>query len=226
MSSTHRILWAAALLTAVAGMGCYQQAPQPAALPAQSQAAGNAAPSAPAADGSTTLSLSVAVEPEHGAPGQTVGPDYFHGGMDDRFRLVFKAGQEGFLYVINRGSTGNFDLLFPNRAAGLPNNLVKAGESLRIPPEGENSWMRFSNAPGVENISIFLSKTRVDVLEQLFSETPADSARVEGVLAKLTEDAALGGNLSSNATQSETVFSFTAPAASAYMKAPVVLHHD
>ncbi|MBP8132498.1 MAG: DUF4384 domain-containing protein [Candidatus Hydrogenedentes bacterium] len=223
MTSNHRLLWAMALLTLAAVSGCVQPQPEPQPQPAEPT-------QAPAADtgndAATMLELGIAVEPEHGPPGQTVGPDYFHGDQNSRFRLVFMPAQEGFCYVVNRGSSGNFDLLFPNRAAGLTNNMVKAGETLRVPPEGPDSWLRFSDTPGAENVTVFLSKNRIEALEQLFSESPVASDRVQAALAQLTEDAALGGNLSSQASEKETKFTFTAPDASAYLKAGIVLHHD
>lgn len=176
--------------------------------------------------GQGKLGLSVAVELEQGAPGQTIGPDYFQGRQEDRFRLVFKADQEGFLYVVNQGSSGEFMLLFPRRAAGLPNNLVKAGQTFKVPPEGQDSWMRFSEVPGSESITVFLSKNRIDALEQLFSEEPANSAKVQAVLAELTKASAPGGNLAVTPVQNETRFLFNAPDDASFMRASLVIRHQ
>lgn len=170
--------------------------------------------------------LSVAVETEQGPSGQTIGPDYFQGRQGDRFRLLFKSDQEGFLYAINQGSSGVFSLLFPNRDANLPNNLVKAGETFKVPPDGADSWLRFDETPGAESITVFLSKNRIDVLEKLFNEGAADSARVQSALAQLAKDTKPGGSLTTNPSQNETKFLFSTPDASALMKASIMIYHQ
>jgi hypothetical protein len=70
----------------------------------------------------------------------------------DRIKLHIETNQNGYLYVINVGSTGQSHFLFPN--SGVNSNFVTAWTPYEIP---YNTYMRFDANPGEELLLVMLS---------------------------------------------------------------------
>lgn len=174
----------------------------------------------------TKLALKVAIEPEHGVPGRTLAPSYYRGDQDDRFRLVVTAEQEGFCYVLNRGSSGRFVMVYPNRDAGITNNRLTPGEPTRIPSEGAGNWLGYGDGAGVENMTFFFAVDRIDALEELFGDGATDPDRVQETLATLEKTVNPEAKLAATTSEDALALTFTSPQAGAFLKADVPLHHD
>lgn len=86
----------------------------------------------------------------------------FHSG--DKIRLKVKSNMEGYLYVLNQGSSGRFNPLYPPRGEG--NGFIQAGMTYSIPANG---FIRFDDTPGTEKVSIVLSK------QPVLGESPSNS---------------------------------------------------
>lgn len=74
----------------------------------------------------------------------------------DRVRLNIQVSDNGYLYIINRGSSGTWTQLFPT--PDLPNatNVVVPGTTYSVPPDRN---FVVSNPPGEEKLFIILSRT-------------------------------------------------------------------
>ena len=74
----------------------------------------------------------------------------------DRVRLNIQVSDNGYLYIINRGSSGTWTQLFPS--PDLPNatNVVVPGTTYSVPPDRN---FVVSNPPGAEKLFIILSRT-------------------------------------------------------------------
>jgi uncharacterized protein DUF4384 len=70
----------------------------------------------------------------------------------DRIKLSIEANRDGYLYVINIGSTGQSHVLFPH--PGVNSNFVTAWTPYEIP---YNTYMRFDENPGEELLLVMLS---------------------------------------------------------------------
>ncbi len=77
----------------------------------------------------------------------------------DRIRVSLKSNREGYLYVINLGSTGRSTMLFPNASTPDGSNLINANQTYDIPP---NTFFRFDENPGEETLLVMLSPTPMD----------------------------------------------------------------
>jgi hypothetical protein len=77
----------------------------------------------------------------------------------DRIRVSLKSNREGYLYVINLGSTGRSTMLFPNATMPDGSNLIMANQTYDIPP---NTFFRFDENPGEETLLVMLSPTPMD----------------------------------------------------------------
>jgi hypothetical protein len=77
----------------------------------------------------------------------------------DRIRVSLKSNRDGYLYVVNQGSTGASTLLFPNASVPQGNNYINANQTYEIPP---NSFFRFDANPGQETLIVMLSPTPIE----------------------------------------------------------------
>ena len=79
----------------------------------------------------------------------------------DLIRFAFEPNVDGFLYVIQRGSTGRWSVLFPHpQIYGGRNAVTRFGE-VSIPPQ---DWFRFDENPGSEQVFVYLSNEPIDTL--------------------------------------------------------------
>ena len=79
----------------------------------------------------------------------------------DRIRFAFEPNVDGFLYVIQRGSTGRWSVLLPHPLINEGRNAVTRFGEVTIPPEG---WFRFDDNPGAEQVFVYLSREPMDKL--------------------------------------------------------------
>ena len=124
--------------------------------------AANRADSAPpAADGSANAGIKYRIlrrEADGGA--RAVDPaTLFRSG--DRIRFAFEPNVDGFLYVIQRGSTGRWSVLLPHPLIDGGSNAVRGFGEVTIPPEG---WFRFDENPGTEQVFVYLSREPLTAL--------------------------------------------------------------
>lgn len=70
-----------------------------------------------------------------------------------RFRL--RSGVNGFLYVLNRGSSGKYEQLFP-RSGDSVDKSVKSGTQYVI-PDSNSGWFRIQAPPGYEIVYFVVS---------------------------------------------------------------------
>ena len=77
----------------------------------------------------------------------------------DRIRLRVISNRDGYLSLLNVGSTGKSTLLFPHPAIGGGQSLVKANTSYEVPP---GAMIRFDDNPGVETLFVMLSTKPLD----------------------------------------------------------------
>jgi hypothetical protein len=86
---------------------------------------------------------------------------------DDQVRLNFSSPQDGYLYILNEGparpgAPAALSILFPSPTANEGMSLLAAGRQLQVP---EQSWFRFDDEAGAENVWIVWSATSVPALE-------------------------------------------------------------
>jgi len=79
----------------------------------------------------------------------------------DRIRFAFESNIDGYLYVAQKGSSGNWTVLFPNPDINGGRNNVKRFAEYDV-PEGE--WFRMEDPPGPEQIFVFLSREPMKTL--------------------------------------------------------------
>jgi hypothetical protein len=83
----------------------------------------------------------------------------------DKIRLRLRTNFEGYVSVLNLGSSGNIHTLYPVQGS---DNYVRPTSDYQIP--GGNGWIVFDNNPGTEIISVIMSEDELRGLEGLKSD--------------------------------------------------------
>ena len=99
------------------------------------------------------------------AGGQTLEVDpegVFRSG--DRIRLAVETNDDAYLYIVQRGSSGNWSLLFPTPEIAGGNNRIERGRHYEIPT---GHWFAFDEQPGEEKLFIVLSRPPEASLEKM-----------------------------------------------------------
>jgi len=76
-------------------------------------------------------------------------------------RFAFQSNIDGYLYVFTQGSSGKWDVLYPNPEINGGRNSIKKGQELMIPGE---DWFSFDNTPGSEQVFVLLSREQLSAL--------------------------------------------------------------
>jgi len=81
----------------------------------------------------------------------------------DRIRLHVESSDRGYLYVVNRGASGRWNLLFPRPGMATGLNRIEPGHPRTTPEDG---WFEFDANVGEEKLFLMLSRFPVAELEE------------------------------------------------------------
>jgi hypothetical protein len=76
----------------------------------------------------------------------------------DRLRFRFTPNFSGVLFVIDRGTSGSYTMLFPNQETGT-NDRIEAGRSYVL-PEKDKGWFRVTGPAGHDIVYFVVSSAR------------------------------------------------------------------
>jgi hypothetical protein len=87
----------------------------------------------------------------------------FHSG--DHIRLSLLANQSGYLYVIQKGSSGTWAPIYPSPSAGANAARIEPGQLEMVP--GGTQAFAFDQNPGAEKLFVILSRTPIDDIDRV-----------------------------------------------------------
>ncbi len=131
----------------------------------------------------------------------------FHSG--DRIRVAVESNSEGYLYIVIKGTSGSWKVLFPSTEIDGGSNQVTGGRQYLIPPPPGR--FAFDQQAGEERLFIVLSRNPEPSLEQLIYSLgkPAQGKAPPTktlVAANISVDDALVGRLRSHVYARDLVF--------------------
>ena len=145
--------------------------------------------SAPTVAGSTasqvqgeTIAMKATVEMNRNGQTKTVLPtEEFKSG--DKVRLIFSSNKDGRIYWLSKGTSGQYQVLFPTSKAGMDNSIVRNKE-YTVPTRG--AW-RFDNNKGTETLVCVLSPHSIPELDKAVQLSDAGNRQeasriVEGIV--------------------------------------------
>jgi hypothetical protein len=83
----------------------------------------------------------------------------------DRVQIQVESNEDGYLYIIQRGTSGDWTVLFPAKEINGGKNRVTAMEPVRIP--NGRAFFTFSGKPGTEKLFIVLARKPVADVEEM-----------------------------------------------------------
>jgi hypothetical protein len=95
----------------------------------------------------------------------------------DRIRLNVQANDNGYLYIVLRGSSGRWSPLFPSKEILSGDNRVKKGGEYEIPLG--SVWFAFDEQPGTERLFIVLARQPEPDFERLVRSLRHDNPSPE-----------------------------------------------
>jgi hypothetical protein len=114
--------------------------------------------------------------------GQPVDP----GGMfhnSDCLALSVQSNYDGYLYVLDKGSSGKWDVLLPSIEMSDESNFVRARTNMKAPSQ---YCFTLDNPPGVEHLYLVLARSPQDIAEL---NTAVKASRTSGVPSTTAPDA-------------------------------------
>lgn len=106
--------------------------------------------------------------------------------VGDTITMQFETNRDGYLTLVNVGTSGKITILFPNRFSG--GHDVKGKQVYTIPAPDDNYELAVSGPPGVELIYALVTSKPVKFVETDFSQTPEIFRTVTGDMPVLTRD--------------------------------------
>jgi hypothetical protein len=134
-------------------------------LAAQS-AAGDGAAFGPSAPGLITIRLERRVGTRVDKVAQNT---VFKAGEIVRFRLT--SSMAGYLYVVDKGSTGTTSTLFPGASALRGDNRIEPGRGYLVPADG-NGWFEVSGPAGFDVLYFLVSALPMNLAASPEAESP------------------------------------------------------
>ncbi len=104
----------------------------------------------------------------------------FHAG--DRIRFSVQTNDTAYLYIVMRGSSGTWKVLFPTSEIEGGSNLVQAGRSYVFPPPPGR--FAFDEQKGEEKLCLVVTRRPEESLEQLIYALSAGSSSTKPVADK------------------------------------------
>jgi hypothetical protein len=104
----------------------------------------------------------------------------FHSG--DRVRFEVESNIDGYLYVIQKGSSGAVSTLFPDAAINQGTNTARRG--MRYPVPGDE-WFAFDQTPGEEHVMLILSRSPLKSLPAAKLSARPEAATFPALLDEL-----------------------------------------
>jgi hypothetical protein len=81
---------------------------------------------------------------------------------NDCLALSVQSNYDGYLYVLDKGSSGKWDVLLPSAQLPDESNFVRARTNVRAPAE---ACFSLDNPPGVEHLYVVLARSPQDISE-------------------------------------------------------------
>jgi hypothetical protein len=104
----------------------------------------------------------------------------------DRIRVVVESNDTGYLYVVQQGTSGKWETLFPSQDVGNGSNRIERGQTYTLPAPGAVFTMRPPS--GTERLFLVLSRQPESDMEKLIysleDRTRPEPAQARPMLAQ------------------------------------------
>jgi len=141
----------------------------------------------------------------------------------DKFRLRLTPRQDCHVYLLNRGTSGNYTVLFPKSQINTGSNFVPAGVCVMIPAEGS---YQFDERTGFEEVILCACRRPYPPLDQLAWAGFRDAASVDSLLVKLEQANRENSSLVKTLDKDRTRVCLVAGQSAAVLVSRIILRHE
>ncbi len=114
----------------------------------------------------------------NGSTSNVLPSDKFQSG--DKVKLVFTTNHDGHIYWLAKGTSGNYQVLYPSPKAGM-DNTIKANTEYKFPTKG--SW-KFDDNKGTETVLCVIAKNNISDLDKAVELTQNNNASAASGIVK------------------------------------------
>jgi hypothetical protein len=100
----------------------------------------------------------------------------------EQIRLQIESNVDGYLYVLQKGSSGHDSVLFPHPDINGGDNRVERGILYSVPAA---QWFSFNDVPGDEHLTVVNSRTPLESVPRRTPERESDSVSIIAVNREL-----------------------------------------
>ncbi len=109
----------------------------------------------------------------------------------EKVRFGVESNAKGYLYIVQKGTSGKYNVLFPNANINGGDNRITRGAEMVIPPppgpkatdaQRQTAWLAFDARPGVEEIFFIFSRKKTDLLPYLVATMSPAQGSLEGLV--------------------------------------------
>ena len=97
----------------------------------------------------------------------------------EAIRIVVESNIDGYLYILQRGSSGRETMIFPSPEINGGSNLVKANTVLTVP---WNGFFKFDSVPGREKWLLVVSRSPLENLPKPEADAPSSEPAPMSIL--------------------------------------------
>ena len=144
----------------------------------------------------------------------------FHSG--EKFLLRVTTHSDGYLYILNRGTSGRYNVLYPRREVNNGSAFVPGWQYVTVPAHGS---FQFDVHPGVETMIICSSRKAVPQLDRIVLGTLTDPKAIEECLHDLSAESKHEGSFTKTHHPDHTQVVLMSPKKDAVMVNTIRLAH-
>lgn len=130
-------------------------------------------PAKPEGDKQAVVAVKTSIELDRNGEKKTVLPtEEFKSG--DKVKFVYTTNVDCYVYWLTQGSSGTYNMLFPQAKVGM-DNWIKKNETYTIPIKGT---FKFDQTAGKEKVLLVMSPQKIPELEDAVKEAAANDGKV------------------------------------------------
>ncbi|MCK4340686.1 MAG: DUF4384 domain-containing protein [Phycisphaerae bacterium] len=146
--------------------------------------------------------------------------EVFQSGEKFHFRVT--THNDGYLYILNRGPAGDYNILYPRPVVKAGSAFVPGWEHVIVPAHGS---FQFDEQAGIETVIICWSAKAVGELERIVRGELSDPAEIEPILHALEAESRRDGKFKKVHHRKHTQVVLRSPREDAIMVNTVRLEH-
>jgi len=140
----------------------------------------------------------------------------------EKFRLRVTTHHDGYVYIFNKGTSGQYNLLYPRPEVNEGSAFVPGWEHVMVPARGA---FQFDAQDGLETLVICAAKKALPELDRIVHGEVSEPAEIDRCLHELEAESRRGGSMTKTHHPGHTQVVLESPKGDAIMVNTIRLEH-